>query len=223
MTLSARSQHRALGTGLPVPDQAQFRVTSWLRGWLATRWRHLTRGRALPAELRSLVTIERGERVLSAGHAPDDGCALLATDRALHHRTADNGWSRLGWEQITEISWNAAAGSLVLVRRSGVAAERIVLPLRDRGTLPELILERVTHTRLGCWHVPLADGRHVLAEARRRPVTGELLWFVSRDGSGLDLSADGMREQVERAIARLGEDLGVIGQPRSSGTEAVAG
>jgi hypothetical protein len=220
VTLSARSQRQALG--IPIPGRARFRVTSWLRGWLVMRWRYLTRSRPLPAGLRSLVTIERGERVLSAGRDPDDGYTLLATDRALHHRTAGGGWSRLGWEQITRVSWDGAADSLVIVRRSGVAAERIVLPLRDRGTIPELILERVTHTRLGCWHVPLADGKQVLAEARRRPATGELLWFVSRDGSGLDLSADGVPEHVKRAIARLGTDLGIIGRLRSCGTEAAA-
>jgi hypothetical protein len=177
-----------------------------------------------------VVTVERGERVLSVGRDPNDGYALLATDRALHHRTADNGWSRLGWEQITRVRWDAAAGSLVITGRSGVAAERIVLPLRDRGALPELVLERITHTRLGCWHVPLADNQHVLVEARRRPATGDLLWFVNCDGSGLDLSTDGARRQIERAIARLDKDLGVthaglsqvIERPRSGGTAAAA-
>ncbi len=213
MTLSARPQQRAPGIGLSVRRQAQFRFTSWLRERLAARWRHLARSRALPAELRPLVTVERGERVLSVGRDPDDGYVLLATDRALHHRAGDNGWSRLGWEQITGVSWDTAAGSLVIAGRTGIVPERIVLPLRARGTMPELVLERVTHTRLGCWHVPLTGNQHVLVEARRRPVTGELLWLVSCDGSGLDLSTEGIRGQIERAIARLGEDLGVLPGP----------
>ena len=209
MTLSARSRHRTPGIGLTIRRQTQFRFASRLREWLAATWRHLVRSRALPAELRSLVMVERGERVLSVGRDANDGYVLVATDRALHHRTGDNGWSRLGWEQITRVSWDTAAGSLVIAGRTSAVPGRIVLPLRERGTMPELVLERVTHTRLGCWHVPLADDRHILIEARRRPAAGELLWLVNCDDSGLDLSSDGTRGQIEHAIARLSEDLGV--------------
>jgi hypothetical protein len=146
------------------------------------------------------LAFERGERVLSVGHGPDGGCALAATDRALYHRASGDGWSRLGWEEIARVGWDAAAGRLLVIALSGGAPSRIVVPLRRRGTVPELVTERVTHSRLGRWELLVAGTRRVLVEARRRPGTGELLWVVlSGDCSG----------DVKRAIARLGADLGV--------------
>jgi hypothetical protein len=156
------------------------------------------------------------------GRVPDGECALVATDRALYHRAlphrADaDGWSRLGWEQIARVGWDAAGSQLVIVGLSGVAPPRAVVPLHDRGTVPELAQERVTHTKLGRWSLLVAGTHRVLVEARRRPVTGELLWVVISDANGhgpgsgdLDITA-----HIERAIARLDADLGVMHQSRT--------
>ena len=233
MTLSARSGHWVLGTRPIVPGQARFRFASRLREWLAGRWRFLVSSRALPADLRTLIPVEPGERVLSVGRDCGDGYALVATDVALYCCTAEDGWSRLGWEYVTRVGWDTAASSLVITVLTGDIPGHVTLPLRERGTAPELAAERITHTRLGCWQVPLAAGKHILAEARRRPATGEVLWFVSCDGSKLDLNSDSTREQVQRAIDHLVAVAGiaspsgaylsrVIERPRSGGTASTA-
>ena len=201
MTLSARS-----GTlGAPeVLGRARLRFGARLRSWVAARLQHLVRARAVPAVAAAELAFERGERVLSVGHGPDGGCALVATDRGLYYRAGGDGWSRLGWEEIARVGWDAEAGRLVVI---GPAPSRIVVPLRRRGAVPELVSERVSHSRLGRWDLLVAGTRRVLVEARRRPATGELLWVV--------LAGDCDAGEVRGAIARLGADLGLTQLPRA--------
>lgn len=225
MALSARSRPQALDV-TAVMGRARFRFASRLRGWVMASWQGLARGRALPAAVSTELAFERGERVLAVGRDPAGGYALIATDRALHHRDLAGGgsWSRLGWEQIARAGWDAAGGQLVIAGMSVTAPSRTVIPLRARGTVPEVVQERITHTRLGRWYLPAAGTRRVLIEARRRPVTGELLWFVAADAAAHDhfvvADADGhdhdscdTGRQVERAIARLCADLGLTHLP----------
>jgi hypothetical protein len=56
---------------------------------------------------------------------------------------------------------------------------------RRRGW--ERVSERITHTRLDRWPLTLPGGEHVIVEARRRPVTGDLLWLVHLDGICWDI------------------------------------
>jgi hypothetical protein len=235
MTLTARSQTRALDA-TAVLGRARFGPASQLRAWAAGRFGQLARGRAVPAAVSAECSFERGERVLSVGRDPAGGCALVATDRALYHRAhsqgahdqgahdqgalgqqADaGGWSRLGWERIAGIRWDAAAGNtaagdLVIIGLAGLAPPRTVVPLHGRGTLLELAAERVTHTKLGRWHLLVAGTHRVLVEVRREPSTGELLWAVISGADGAD-GPDGPGDisgHLERAIARLGADFGV--------------
>jgi len=215
MTLSARSRPFDMAGVL---GRARYRFASRLRAWAAARFGHLIRARALPAAVCAEVALERGERVLSVGRNRSGSCVLVATDRALYHRVGDGGWSRLGWEQIARVGWDAAAGQLVVTGLAGAAPPRTVVPLHRRGTIPELVADRVTHTRLGRWHlrVDLASGtHHVLAEARRRPGTGELVWVVvaSANGSGTGPGPRDIGAHIERAIARLGAEFGVTQLP----------
>lgn len=113
MTLSARSQPRAPDATAAL-GRARFRFASRLRRWVTARWREAARGRALPAAISAGLAFERGERVLSVGRDPDGEYALVATDRALYHRALPRrvdagGWSRLGWEQIARVGWDAVA------------------------------------------------------------------------------------------------------------------
>ena len=94
------------------------------------------------------------------------------------------------------------------------------MPLYRRGSVPELAADRVTHTKLGRWHLLVAGTHRVLVEARRRPATGELLWVVvsgpdgvAGAGSGSGDGDDGIGRHVERAIARLGADVGLTQLP----------
>ena len=204
MALPARSQARMPGAGAI----AAGRVTAQLRRWLMVRWQQAVRGRSVPAELRAQLALGRGERALAVGYGPDGNGALIATDRALYHRTGAGAWSRLGWELITSLAWDAAGSGLVITSLAGTAPPQAVVPLRDRGPLLELAEERITHTRLGCWSVMPDGQRRVMAEARRRPVTGELLWIVS-SRVGLDLRNRQARGQLSRAISQLRDELGI--------------
>lgn len=204
MTLSAGSQPRAFGAGKL--DVSPARLPSRLRERLAAAWR-LHAARALPADLRAQLAFQRGERVLSVRHDPAGDRALVASDRALYHRTGSHGWSRLGWERITAVSWDAAAGQLLIRGLNGFAPSLTVVPLRDRGTVPELAQERTTHTRLGRWQLRLPGNHSALVEVRRRPGTGELMWAVISASDGLD--GAGVTADIARAVARLGEQLGV--------------
>jgi hypothetical protein len=163
----------------------------------------------LPAELRAQLGFHGGERVLSMGFAPDGHRALVATDRALHYRSGKNRWSRVGWEQITAAEWDASIGRLVVTSLTSAGAPRVALALRDRGTLPELARERITHTRLGHWRMVFASGCRVAAEARRRPVTGELMWVLTCYDGRLDLGDDNVRAEVRRVTGLLGDDFGL--------------
>lgn len=218
MTLSAGSQ-RAFGTrGLDV-SPARLRSASQLRGLLATPWRRLRGARALPAELRTRLALQRGERVLSARHGLDGDHALVASDRALYHRNNGHGWSRLGWEQITRVSWDAAADQLLIFGLEGLAPARTAVPLRGRGTVPELALERTTHTRLGRWQLRLAGGHSVLVEVRRRPGNGELVWAVISASDGLDCASADASASIAQSVARLCEHLGVYDSSAERGSE----
>lgn len=222
MTQFAGSRPGALGARAVDAGPARLRLTSQLREWLADAWRRLAGARGLPADVRTELAFERGERVLLARHDPDGDYALVASERAVYHRSEADGWSRLGWEQISRISWDAAAGQLHIVSLGGVggvggvggpACSRTVVPLRDRGRLPELAQERTTHTKVGRWHLQLVGDRSVLVEVRRRPGTGELVWAVISPSDGFNsLGADATAD-IARAIGGLGERLGLCDPP----------
>lgn len=213
MTPSAGSRPRALDARALDVSPARLRLTSQLRDWLAVAWRRLPGARALPAGLRAQLAFQRGERVLSVRRGPAGDHALVASDRALYHRSAGLLWSRLGWEQIIRVSWDAGAGQLIISGLDGLVPWRTAVRVRDRGTVPELAQERITHTRLVRWHLRLAGNHSVLVEVRRRLGTGELVWAVISASGGLDSLGADATASVARAVAGLGEHLGVREPP----------
>jgi len=208
----------------PVPLHAERVVRLALPSGerLAARWRHLARRSSLLAAGCAGLEVERGERILVACPDHNGGYALVATNWALH-RTGEPGcWSRLGWERVTRVAWDGEAGEagcFVLTATSGTGPARFVVPTAERGGLPELAAERMTHAFLGRWSVPLTDGQHVLVEARRPPGTGRLLWVILPNGTGPG-HGDGRERgrEAELAIARLAAEFGVIYRPRSGDT-----
>lgn len=192
---------------------------------VAARWRHLARRRSLLAAGCAGLAVERGERVLAACGGCDGGYALVATDRALYRRAGPGCWSRLGWERVRRVDWDGEAGDagrFVITLLPGAAPARVVVPARERGVLPELAAERMTHAYLGRWSVPLGDGRHIMVEARRPPGTAKLLWVILPDGTGRGPGDNGDRGRVELAIARMAAEFGVIYRPQAGGTAAGA-
>lgn len=226
MTPPAGSQPRVFGAGALANDvsPARRRLASRLRERLAAASRHLPRARArtLPAELRTQLALQRGERVLSLRHDPEGDYALVASDRALYHRNGGHTWSRLGWERITRVRWDAEADRLLIFGLEGLAPERTVVPLRGRGRLLELAQERTTHTRLGRWNLRVGGDHTVLVEVRRLPGTGELVWAVLSASDTLDHIDAEAAKDIARAVARLGEHLGVS-DPPSAGDQGSFG
>jgi hypothetical protein len=213
---------------------------SGLRRRGAAALEELAPGRVLPAAVRAELALEGGERVQAADVSPDGEWALVATDRALYHRPGRGapagGWSRLGWEEVADVGWDAAAGQLIVIGVAGQAGAapgteagaapgaaacaevpRVVVPLRRRGSVPELALERVAHTRLGRWQLVIGGTRRAVIEARRRPATGELVWSVTCDGRGVGYgdgpAGQDLRARADRAIARLSAEFGAPPQP----------
>jgi hypothetical protein len=194
-----------------VPRRNPFRFGYRLPGWLAARWGDLAADRTLRGDLRARLALDKGERVLTVARDPADACAVVATERALYHRGDGNNWRRQGWERVSAVGWDAAGRRLVLtgLTDAGLGLQRTVLALVDRGCLVELASERITHTRLGRWPLVLPGGEPAIVEARRRPVTGELLWLVHLDGICWDIRDRTVHASITTAIARLGADLGI--------------
>lgn len=194
----------------PVPRRHPVR----LGYWVTARWRGLSADRSLSKDLRARLALDKGERVLAAGRDAAGGCALAATDRALYHRDGSQ-WRRHGWERVSAVAWDAASGRLVFTCLTdlGLGPWRGALALRDRGRLVELAGERITHTRLGRWPLVLPGGEPAVVEARRRPVTGELIWLVHLDGICWDIRDHAVHESITNAITWLGADLGIPAQP----------
>jgi hypothetical protein len=209
MTLAARP-YAETGRAL-APERNPFRLGHWLLDWLAARWRDLAADRSLPADLRSRLALGKGERVLTVSKDPVGACALVVTERALYRRDDGNAWRRQGWERISAVDWDAAGRRVVFTGLTdiGLGPQQSVLALRERGCLIELASERITHTRLGRWPLMLPGGEPAVVEARRRPVTGELLWLVHMDGICWDIRDHVVHASITTAIARLGADLGI--------------
>lgn len=220
MTLSVRSRPQRPGALTTVLSRSSARP----RPRLATWWRGIVSRRGQTAALRAQLGFEPRERLLGLSAGPAGGYAVAASDRALYQCGNGEGWSRRGWEQIEEVGWEPAGGRLIITSIDGGAHTRAVVPLRERGHLPEIALERITHTRLGSWRIALPGGRSVAVAARRRPVSDEVLWFVLPARDSLGPNGSDQRVLVERAIGRLAAelglarlpagDLGVIGLPR---------
>lgn len=91
----------------------------------AAAWEELAPGRVLPAAVRAELALEGGERVQAADMSLDGEWAVVATDRALYLRPGRgaqaDGWSRLGWEEVAEVGWDAAAGQLIVTGLAGLA------------------------------------------------------------------------------------------------------
>lgn len=180
---------------------------------LAAGWRHLPTHPSGAAALRAQLSLERRERVLSARRHPSGSHALVATDRALYLRGADDSWSRHGWEEVAKVSWDHAARRLTVTGLSGGSPVQAAVALRDPGALPELALERITHTWLGQWSLPLPGGEHVLVDVRRQPGTGSLTWSLRHNGSEAGRAGSTTRPDVERALTGLAQYLGVSHPP----------
>src|ERR1700683_1286432 len=113
VALTARGR-QALGGAPLALGSIPSRLAGRLRRWCAAAWRRLAADRVLPA-------------------GPGGGRALVATARALYHGAGRDDWSRLGWEQVTRVGWDTAAGHLVITGLAGGGGGTRGPP-RDQGS-----------------------------------------------------------------------------------------
>lgn len=165
-------------------------------------------GDRLPPEVRRTLGLARGERILAWAPGLAPGSVLVATDRALHAR----GWpetipvpDRLAWHTILRASWTEPTLEVLPLGRSATV---IRLELREPGTLPAAVRDRVTASVVVQERLELSAGRGARAVARRDSDTGEVRWAVTFD-AGLDPSNAALRAQADAALARMRSALGV--------------
>lgn len=157
---------------------------------------------ALPAEVRSRLDLEPGERVLA--HARADEGVLVATNLALHLPDAP----ALRWERVDHARWSEG---VFTVTELGVVTRRYVVSEPNR--LPETVQERVNATVVVSQHVPLTAGDNpagVRFVARRSPGADadSIVWHARFD-TGLDPNDPETNQRAGAALADLRDRMGI--------------
>lgn len=164
-------------------------------------WRRV----GLPGTVRAGLTLDPGERVLSA--ASMDGSAFaVATDRALY-LPIDNGSRRLPYEQIIKVLWDDETATLTVLVPDAEGG-RLEVALVEPGFLPETVRERVQSTIVYSRQVPLQGSMGVLIAARRTPGATEPRWTMVFD-AGIDGRDPAIRERATRALSELRAQTGI--------------
>lgn len=168
-------------------------------------------GRGVSRSLWSRLPAEPGERPLCVAGSPGDG-HLVASDQALYYQRdtvaadAQGGeFTRLPWDTVVHVAWYRDEGTLELLVEGATAP--IALRVTEPGRLPETVRERVMATILISEHFRLRGNRGVRIAARRQPGSADIRWMVAYD-PGLDAHAAQVSEAVDRAIARLRDQVG---------------
>lgn len=156
-------------------------------------------GAAVPARVRTRLSLARGERALA--HASSPAGAVVATNHRLHLPEG----RAVPWEMVDRATWDEDGMTFVEV---GAGTQHV--PVTEPGRLPEAVQERVTATIVVNQHVPLAaDGtRGVRLIARRSPVTDEVVWHARFD-EGLDSADPDINQRAGVALADLRERMGI--------------
>ena len=170
----------------------------------------------VPSEVRALAPVEPGERILTFARNPD-GALVLMTDRALRHQLG-HGWSRIGWELVSRVTWDDDRHILALTDVATGQAAEIALHAADGPRLTDLARERVASIFLLSTMVALTDHGAARVTARRQPGLDRTLWLDL--GGDADPADPTVRAEIATAIARLrthfevsGEGVGVSGRP----------
>jgi hypothetical protein len=145
------------------------------------------------------LELQRGERVLAHAATPDGG-VVAATDKALF-LPADEGFLRIPWERVEQAGWRH--GTLHVNDVGGHAYE---IPLRDAGSVPETVRERVTATIVVSTQVQLNGGK--LRIVCRRAPGGDLRWSLVFD-KGLDPDDPAVRAEARRHLEEFRGQTGL--------------
>lgn len=181
-----------------------------LKNWVTELKRHsAARARA------GLAPIRPDERVLAVALADRDEL-VVATDWALYHE-AGGSWTRIGWESVGKVAWDAPRRLLALRGLTTAAPAAAVLRLARDWGLPAVASERVTWTCVLDQRVSLNGSGGARVLARRVPGRPGLRWVVIVD-KGLDPGDRAFREALGSALRDLRAVTGVQAEqeePRS--------
>lgn len=125
----------------------------------------------------------------------------MATDWALYHQ-AGQSWTRLGWEQVGRVDWDAQRHVLILTSLTPAVPAPTVLRLASDCDLPAVAAERVTWAKLVDLRVSLGGDARARVVAQRRPGDEPVKWLVIL-GSGLDPGDPAIRAELKSALAEL--------------------
>lgn len=163
---------------------------------------------ALPSDIKTSMTLERGERVLASAQ-DTSGRWLVGTDRALHLQQVER-WEVLPWQRIERASWDDDARRLTVhaVADFGQAQPRHEQTFDGPVRLLDLLHDRINSTVLLTRHVPVEGSRGLRVVARRPPVgDGPVEWSCLLDDS-LDPTDPRVRTAVEQGLASARAELG---------------
>ena len=163
------------------------------------------RGRVLPADVESGLSLAHGERLLATAPVTGGGW-VVATDHALH---ADG--VRLPWSCVVHAAWERADDVLVVetvTGEPGVPAGTRRILLDEPGSVPAVVRERVMDSIVVTQRVQLTGAAGVRVVARRIPGGTELAWQLVLD-EGLDPADPQVRAGAQAALESVRASAGL--------------
>jgi hypothetical protein len=171
----------------------------------------LRRRTAVPAGVRSALTLERGERVLAAAQLRDRRWVVAST-RALHVTAEGPAGERHGWDQVAAAVWSDTA-TMLQVTWVGERTESLLEFGSSEGAagfLPEVIRERVEASVVLSRRIAVTGRRGVRIAIRRAAPGAELTTQIVPD-RGVDLTDPELAARVDAVLADLREQTGMRG------------
>jgi hypothetical protein len=166
------------------------------------------RGPTLPAQVRSLLELDKGERVLAAARLID-GRWLVATTLALHIVGSDaaRGDAHRPWDQVAAAVWSDTASMLQVTWVDG-GAQLVVELAGDLGQLPEVVRERVEASVVASRRFDVHGRRGVRVAIRRTHPGADLTTQVVAD-RGVNLEDPAVAARVAVELADLRDQAGM--------------
>jgi hypothetical protein len=164
----------------------------------------------LPPDVRARLDLEPGERPL-AWATDRESRWYVGTDRALllAGQDGEDGFRRLGWEQVERADWERDEGRLAVVEIAdwGAPEPRIEIAVDEPGQLLELLRERVTKSVITTVYAQVRGRAGLSVIGRRSPVgDGPILWSYLL-AAGLDPADPEVAEVARRTLAEAERDL----------------
>ena len=172
-----------------------------LKNWMSER-----RRRSAARARAGVAPVKPGERVLAVALAERDEL-VVATDWALYHE-AGGSWTRIGWEDVGKVGWDAQRRVLALGGLTTAAPAAAVLRLARDWDLPAVASERVAWTCVLDQRLSLNGSGGARVLARRVPGQPGLRWVVIVD-NGLDPGDPAFRAALGSALRDLRAVTGV--------------